>query len=255
MTTNYPNWEWDEVILLLDLANRIEASPLTSQTPEVTALSDTLRQMRPSYAAAEPTYRNSTGVLMTLMNLKSLDRHYSGRGLARAGSTLREVFKELGDKPEEVAMRASAIRQCLDEGVSLEAPEVESEKLLDGREGALVAVQHFRRERNAALVNRVKQQAWDQFGRLSCEGCGFDFAAAYGQRGVGFIEVHHTAPLSEAPRSGGVTHLSDLSLVCANCHRMIHRFRPWISISELKSLFRASDSIQGMEKLLELRVN
>ena len=58
---------------------------------------------------------------------------------------------------------------------------------------------------------------------LKCEvsGCGFNFEKAYGALGMGFAEVHHLRPLA---RSGPcITTLDDLAIVCANCHRMIHR--------------------------------
>jgi hypothetical protein len=32
------------------------------------------------------------------------------------------------------------------------------------------------------------------------------------------------------------TRVEDLVLVCANCHRIIHRKRPWLSIGELRTL-------------------
>ena len=32
------------------------------------------------------------------------------------------------------------------------------------------------------------------------------------------------------------TSISDLVLICSNCHRMIHRKKPWLSIDELKEL-------------------
>jgi hypothetical protein len=35
---------------------------------------------------------------------------------------------------------------------------------------------------------------------------------------------------------GQKTKLQDLALVCANCHRMLHRRRPWLSIKELNHL-------------------
>jgi len=59
---------------------------------------------------------------------------------------------------------------------------------------------------------------------LACEvkGCGFDFERIYGPKGKGFAIVHHKRPL--ASRSGSSrTRLSDLAIVCANCHAMIHR--------------------------------
>lgn len=60
-------------------------------------------------------------------------------------------------------------------------------------------------------------------GRLECEvlGCKFDFLEVYGELGRGFAHVHHRRSL--AKRKAGRTTLTDLAIVCANCHAMIHR--------------------------------
>lgn len=61
-------------------------------------------------------------------------------------------------------------------------------------------------------------------GRLLCEvrKCGFDFKKRYGPLGEGYAHVHHLIPLRRAPRQGREVRLSDLAVVCANCHAMIH---------------------------------
>jgi predicted HNH restriction endonuclease len=41
-----------------------------------------------------------------------------------------------------------------------------------------------------------------------------------------------TAELAE----GRISRLRDLSLVCPNCHRMIHRKRPWLRLGQLNEL-------------------
>jgi 5-methylcytosine-specific restriction protein A len=54
----------------------------------------------------------------------------------------------------------------------------------------------------------------------------------YGELGEEFCEVHHLQPSSKA--DGVVkTELGDLSIVCSNCHRIIHRTDPMLSISSL----------------------
>lgn len=60
--------------------------------------------------------------------------------------------------------------------------------------------------------------------RLVCEvvNCGFDFKDRYGSLGEGYAQVHHLLPLSTSPFAGRTTKLSDLAIVCANCHAMIH---------------------------------
>jgi 5-methylcytosine-specific restriction enzyme A len=59
-------------------------------------------------------------------------------------------------------------------------------------------------------------------GKLACEVCGFDFAASYGEIGVGFIEAHHLVPIAKLTKLR-ISSLSDLALVCSNCHRMLHK--------------------------------
>lgn len=69
---------------------------------------------------------------------------------------------------------------------------------------------------------------------LDCMGCGFGFEKAYGPLGKDFIEVHHVVPLSEAGRAK-TDPLTDLIVLCANCHRMVHRKRSiCLSLDELK---------------------
>ena len=96
-------------------------------------------------------------------------------------------------------------------------------ELLDGRstvEGEQVLVTHVVRERDVGLVRRAKERFRTVHGRLFCEACAFDFQAKYGSLGEDFIEAHHVTPLTEGPRH---TSLDDLMMLCANCHRMVHR--------------------------------
>ena len=72
---------------------------------------------------------------------------------------------------------------------------------------------------------------------LKCAVCGFDFEAIYGERGKGFIEVHHNDPLGERAEASLTDPRTDLDVVCSNCHRMIHRQRSkMLTISELKQI-------------------
>lgn len=93
------------------------------------------------------------------------------------------------------------------------------------------------RGRNRELVKRKKAAVLRDTGRLCCEVCGFDFLATYGERGRGFIECHHTVPVSSLGE-GGRTSVKDLALVCANCHRMSHACQPWWSIEEARASVR-----------------
>lgn len=103
-------------------------------------------------------------------------------------------------------------------------------------EGAVKQRLHLARERNRELVARAKQHFKKQHDdRLFCEVCGFDFAARYGPIGEDYIEAHHTIPVSELTEES-VTRIKDLAIVCSNCHRMLHRRRPWLTMDELRQI-------------------
>ena len=99
---------------------------------------------------------------------------------------------------------------------------------------------HLSRERNPELVRQAKLAALRRDGRLECACCGFDFQTAYGDVGKGFIEAHHTKPISTLHEEGETVHVEDLALVCSNCHRMLHRRRPWLDTDELTTLLKVA---------------
>ena len=91
------------------------------------------------------------------------------------------------------------------------------------------------RERNTKTVKNKTEDFLKKNGRLYCEVCVFDFVKEYGSRGDGFIECNHTNFLSDYDEPTK-TSITDLVLLCSNCHRMIHRKKPWLSVEELKDV-------------------
>ena len=57
----------------------------------------------------------------------------------------------------------------------------------------------------------------------------------YGELGKDYIECHHNKPIFSF-KENETTKLSDLSILCSNCHRMVHRIRPWKSTEEMKEI-------------------
>lgn len=102
-------------------------------------------------------------------------------------------------------------------------------------EGRELERKHRSRERNQAAIKAAKDAFVKKHGKLFCQVCGFDFLDKYGEVGRGFIEGHHTIPISEL-KEVAKTKVSDIALVCANCHRMLHRKRPWLKMNDLKRL-------------------
>ena len=102
-------------------------------------------------------------------------------------------------------------------------------------EGKQALKKHLIRERNPKLIKRAKEIYKLKYGKLSCQICGFDFEKEYGVIGSDYIEGHHTKPISQM-HEGEETKIEDIAMVCANCHRMLHRKRPWLSLEELLKL-------------------
>ncbi len=98
-------------------------------------------------------------------------------------------------------------------------------------EGALKSLTVNAFERNG----KAKRKCLDHYG-FSCIACGFDFFRTYGSLGAEYIHVHHVKPLSEIGEQYEVDPIKDLVPICPNCHSMIHRYRPALSIEELERI-------------------
>ena len=101
------------------------------------------------------------------------------------------------------------------------------------REGAVSRIEVNRYERDP----RARKAAIEHHG-VDCSVCGFNFGAAYGDLGSGFIHVHHLRELSTLPEEYQMDPEADLIPVCANCHAMLHRERPALTPRQLRARLR-----------------
>jgi predicted HNH restriction endonuclease len=103
-----------------------------------------------------------------------------------------------------------------------------------GRRSTVAAVDEgARREisRELALRDGAFVEAAREHYKAVCRVCGFRFGEVYGERGEGFIEVHHLKPIARGRRR---TRLEDVTVVCSNCHRMLHRGIKMWTVKRLK---------------------
>ncbi|MFM9428761.1 5-methylcytosine-specific restriction protein A [Variovorax sp. GrIS 2.14] len=97
-------------------------------------------------------------------------------------------------------------------------------------EGALMRIEVNKYERSA--VNRAT--CISHYGAV-CQACGFDFSSFYGDVGEGYIEVHHRTPVAALGPNYVINPITDLIPVCSNCHSMLHRSNPPITVESLRS--------------------
>ena len=89
---------------------------------------------------------------------------------------------------------------------------------------------HKRIERNLNLVKKVKARLG-----FTCQVCQINFESIYGEIGKNFIEAHHLRPLASLEGRVAMNPDTDFAVLCANCHRMIHRAGCVDNIAQFKA--------------------
>lgn len=226
-----PNWTRDETILALDLYFDLNGKIPSGSDDRVKALSELLRRF-PYHAEAsrKKSFRNPDGVTFKLQNLRQIA---TGKGLGNVSETDRAVWLEFGAYPVATKSLANLIR----EGVAASETSEPVQEDVVFAEGRVVTELHTRRERDPKLRDRLLSSRRGS-GQLFCEMCGASAPSANAMLQEAHFEVHHIIPLSII----GVrkTRLSDLALLCANCHRLLHRAiaikKCWLTVTEAKAI-------------------
>lgn len=230
-----PAWVRDEVILACDLVAQNGWQYMTAEDPRVIELSALLQRLpfHPIEVRSD-TFRNANGVARKTVDIATHHPDYTGQQ-TKGGAIDEEVLQEFLDDPVGMHEVADALRRAIandDLAEQLTVPADEEDD--ESKEGRLLQRQHFVRERDKKLRRKKIADFLKKHPRVHCEVCGFDFEATYGDRGREYTEVHHVLPLHVSGETK--TKLSDLILLCSNCHRMIHRSAPWLTPDDLRKL-------------------
>ena len=233
------DWKYEEIVLAASLVAGNGFKGLRAHQQPVIDLSALLRDapLHP-IEDRDPTFRSPNSVQRKTFDIATQHPHYAGKP-TRGNRLDRHVLLEFIADPARMQQLAAEIRSTILSGevTSIPDDQIDSEEI-SASEGRLLVAHHLRRERSPRLrrakLAKVKADGWP----IACEVCTFDFEATYGPLGSDYIEVHHVLPLHA---SGPVrTQLQDLVLLCANCHRMVHRSSPWLTPAELRRRIRGS---------------
>ena len=113
--------------------------------------------------------------------------------------------------------------------------DLESEEEASFPEGKEKYRLHRLKERSRELVTLAKKKYKLVNPKMNCQICTFSFIECYGEIGADFIEAHHVFPISALTKETKIR-IEDLAMVCSNCHRMLHRRRPWLTLEDLSKL-------------------
>jgi 5-methylcytosine-specific restriction protein A len=232
--THDPRYHWDreEHILLLEAYLKYKERMPSKESKEIEEISTLLRQYH--IQKGNPIHeqlRNPNGVYMKMMNFRRFDPSTESRGLPKGNKLEGEIWNEYTENQEELERVAALIRSLIQGGRAFPTDEEIDEPEME-TEGRVIGCIHKKLERSQKNRSTKIRIFAEKHGRIFCESCGFDFEAVYGERGRNFCEM----------KTGGRTKLQDLRCVCSNCHRMIHKSRPWLSVEQLKNLIRCQQS-------------
>jgi predicted HNH restriction endonuclease len=122
---------------------------------------------------------------------------------------------------------------CKDCAPPYSEPPVYPDEIIDTSgtiiEGAKMQVTVNRYERNS----RARAQCLAHHG-YRCKVCDLDFTERYGDIGRDFIHVHHLIPLAIIGKDYEIDPQNDLIPVCPNCHAMLHRKTPPLTVEALR---------------------
>lgn len=235
MPTN-PSWTYEEVVLAADLSRQNGWRTVRVHDPRVLALSDLLRRsgLHGDEMASVEDFRSPGSIRAKCDNVRTMRSDYDGQA-TRGGPFDEPVALAFEEDEDEMSAVAALIRSALEEGERLvDDPLIDVEEA-SAHEGRLIPSMRLRRERDRGLRSR-KLQAVQKAGQpIACEVCDFDFSVRYGSRGDGYIQVHHVTPLHLSGPTE--TKLSDLVLLCANCHVMAHNGRV-LNPADLRAMLR-----------------
>jgi predicted HNH restriction endonuclease len=104
-------------------------------------------------------------------------------------------------------------------------------------------ITHRQIERDHAVIRKAKRVHGTR-----CRCCNFDFEAAYGALGAGYIEAHHLKPLAALEEGQEIEYdddMTDFTVLCANCHRMIHRMDDLSDLKGLQKLLKTDERLSS----------
>lgn len=207
-------WTRDEVILALDViwSSIEENRPISKMDVEV--LSQYLNQLPAiPFTQRKDSFRNKAGVQRHLVQFR--EAILSGKSSKSYGTLFYVLNDEYANKKNELHLIANAIKKNISvvENITFASKEEE----VDFCEGALLEHLHRYIEQRDKPAEEMPN---------SCSICRIDLRDIY--QGAVDLECHLTT--SPGKLDGSKKYAKgDFIWVCPNCHKALHRIRPWLS--------------------------
>lgn len=195
--------------------------------------------------ARAANFRAILGPGIAPFNAEPIDLRPSAKGNDTAfyeAGNICSIFYSADAIPSEIQIQDNIQRMLTLYRKLIDTPSASDEDTEDQEPGVAPMIEdrskfrmHKRIERNPALIKKVKKVKG-----CRCEACDVCLEERYGSIGTGYIEAHHLNPVSSLKDT--VVTLDprlDFAVLCANCHRMIHRLDDVADVQFLKSLVKS----------------
>ena len=114
----------------------------------------------------------------------------------------------------------------------------------EGRQADLEEERHLRWHKRFEGRNTRAAKEAKRVQGYTCQGCGRDYVAMYGELGKRCVDAHHLVPFAQL--GGGRRRLNprrDFAILCAPCHRIVHsRHGDPLTLPELRSIVSPESS-------------
>ena len=148
-------------------------------------------------------------------------RTVRGRYLARCTDNLYLLIKTIAK---------------LEEGIN------ESRRGIDSPHSEYSEALRYSKEKYFWARNRELAREAKKYYGFRCQICESTYEEIYGNLGKSYIECHHLNPLSERAEREWTkeirTNIKDVTILCANCHRIVHSRKRALSIDFVKAHIR-----------------
>ena len=175
-----PHWTQDELLITLHFYMAHEPAIPGKTSPEIRELSELLNRLQ--FVRGRPVtekFRNVNSVYMKLMNFRSLDPKYQGRGLKNRSQNDIVVWELYSSNRDELQKICIGIRAVVSSEETLPPIDVTLDGEEEAQEGQILTIVHRCRERDTKLVALKKRRAFAEHNALICEACGFNFETVY----------------------------------------------------------------------------
>lgn len=246
-----PVWNHDETLLVLNLYLQKSKKIPSANSKEVKELSALLQSL-PFHNGLNrnDTFRNVDGVYMKMQNLDSARQQIDeGKSPRISCSKMdRQIWSEYGNQPAKVNELAERIQIASKEvsGSSFSDDEIEE----DFSEGVMITRLHRMRERHRGIRAKIIEKA-RKIKALQCAACGTKGQPGFESANESIFEIHHIQPLSKVASAGTRTKISEVCLLCANCHKLVHRMirdsGDWLSLEKFKAVIAANSANKSVK--------